>query len=32
MRDPVEEPAQLAALEEFLAPCTALVTFNGKVI
>lgn len=30
MRDPVEEPAQLAALEEFLAPCTALVTFNGK--
>lgn len=30
MRDPIEEPAQLAALEEFLAPCTALVTFNGK--
>jgi uncharacterized protein YprB with RNaseH-like and TPR domain len=30
MRDPVEEPAQLAALEEFLAPCEALVTFNGK--
>jgi uncharacterized protein YprB with RNaseH-like and TPR domain len=30
MRDPVEEPAQLAALEEFLAPCDALVTFNGK--
>ncbi len=30
MRDPLEEPAQLAALEEFLAPCTALVTFNGK--
>jgi uncharacterized protein YprB with RNaseH-like and TPR domain len=30
MRDPVEEPAQLAALEEFIAPCDALVTFNGK--
>jgi hypothetical protein len=30
MRDPLEEPAQLAALEEFLAPCSALVTFNGK--
>jgi hypothetical protein len=30
MRDPLEEPAQLAALEQFLAPCTALVTFNGK--
>jgi len=30
MRDPIEEPAQLAALEEFLAPCSALVTFNGK--
>jgi uncharacterized protein len=30
MRDPVEEPAQLAALEAFLAPCTALVSFNGK--
>ncbi len=30
MRDPLEEPAQLAALEEFIAPCTALVTFNGK--
>jgi len=30
MRDPVEEPAQLAALEDFLAPCTALVSFNGK--
>jgi uncharacterized protein YprB with RNaseH-like and TPR domain len=30
MRDPIEEPAQLAALEEFLAPCQALVTFNGK--
>jgi uncharacterized protein YprB with RNaseH-like and TPR domain len=30
LRDPVEEPAQLGALEEFLAPCQALVTFNGK--
>ncbi|MCI0521747.1 MAG: ribonuclease H-like domain-containing protein [Chloroflexi bacterium] len=30
MRDPSEEPAQLAALEAFLAPCSALVTFNGK--
>ncbi len=30
MRDPVEEPAQLLAIEEFLAPCEALVTFNGK--
>jgi uncharacterized protein YprB with RNaseH-like and TPR domain len=30
MRDPAEEPAQLAALEEFMAPCDALVTFNGK--
>ena len=30
MRDPVEEAAQLAALEEFMAPCEALVTFNGK--
>ncbi len=30
MADPVEEPAQLAALADFLAPCQALVTFNGK--
>ena len=30
LRDPVEEPAQLAAFEEFLAPCQAVVTFNGK--
>ena len=30
MRDPLEEPAQLAAIEEFLAPCQALVSFNGK--
>jgi uncharacterized protein YprB with RNaseH-like and TPR domain len=30
MRDPAEEPAMLEALAEFLAPCSALVTFNGK--
>lgn len=30
MRDPSEEPAQLAALTDFLQPCDALVTFNGK--
>jgi uncharacterized protein YprB with RNaseH-like and TPR domain len=30
MRDPLEEPALLAAIEEFLAPCSALVTYNGK--
>ncbi len=30
MRDPVEEPAQLLGLEEFLAPCETLVTYNGK--
>ncbi|MBE9525223.1 MAG: ribonuclease H-like domain-containing protein, partial [Chloroflexi bacterium] len=30
LRDPAEEGAQLAALEQFLAPCEALVTFNGK--
>jgi len=30
MRDPAEETALLAALTEFLAPCRALVTFNGK--
>ncbi|MBI1881583.1 MAG: ribonuclease H-like domain-containing protein [Chloroflexi bacterium] len=30
MRDPAEEPAQLAALTGFLQPCDALVTFNGK--
>jgi uncharacterized protein YprB with RNaseH-like and TPR domain len=30
LRDPGEEPAQLFALEEFLAPCQAIVTFNGK--
>jgi uncharacterized protein YprB with RNaseH-like and TPR domain len=30
MRDPMEEPALLTALTEFLQPCEALVTFNGK--
>ena len=30
MRDPAEEAALLEALAEFLAPCQALVTFNGK--
>ena len=30
MRDPGEEPALLEALADFLAPCAALVTFNGK--
>lgn len=30
LRDPSEEPAMLEALIEFLAPCKALVTFNGK--
>lgn len=30
MRDPAEEPALLQALADFLAPCLALVTFNGK--
>jgi hypothetical protein len=30
MRDPAEEAAQLAGLADFLAPCQALVTFNGK--
>ncbi len=30
MRDPIEEPAALAALTEFLQPLDALVTFNGK--
>jgi len=28
MRDPIEEPAQLLAFEEFLAPCEAIVSFN----
>ncbi|MGD8751400.1 MAG: ribonuclease H-like domain-containing protein [Anaerolineales bacterium] len=30
MQDPAHEAAQLAALETFLAPCEAVVTFNGK--
>ncbi|HVN54770.1 MAG TPA: ribonuclease H-like domain-containing protein [Anaerolineaceae bacterium] len=30
MRDPTEEPALLAALNEFLSSCRALVTYNGK--
>ena len=30
MRDPAEEPALLEGLAGFLAPCRALVTFNGK--
>jgi len=30
MRDPIEEPAQLFTLENLLAPCDAVVTFNGK--
>ncbi|MEK6256680.1 MAG: ribonuclease H-like domain-containing protein, partial [Chloroflexota bacterium] len=30
LRDPIEEPALLAGLEEFLAPAKSLVTFNGK--
>lgn len=30
LRDPIEEPALLAALEEFLTPTQSIVTFNGK--
>ncbi|MBS1250526.1 MAG: hypothetical protein MAG431_02120 [Chloroflexi bacterium] len=30
MRDPAEEAAQLAALEAHLAPCRAVVSYNGK--
>jgi uncharacterized protein YprB with RNaseH-like and TPR domain len=30
MRDPIEESALLATLEEFLAPSETIVTFNGK--
>ena len=30
MRDPSEELALLDALQAFLAPCTCVVTFNGK--
>lgn len=28
--DPVEEPAFLAAFEQYLAPCKTMVTYNGK--
>lgn len=30
MRDPAEEPAVLEGIAKYLAPCQALVTFNGK--
>ena len=30
LREPGEETAQLAAIEQFLSPCAAWVTFNGK--
>jgi len=30
MQDPIEEPAQLAALEKILTSCKTIVTFNGK--
>jgi uncharacterized protein YprB with RNaseH-like and TPR domain len=30
LHDPAEEIAQLGALEQFLAPCEAVVSFNGK--
>lgn len=30
LRDPIEEPAMLAALESFAVPSDALVSFNGK--
>jgi uncharacterized protein YprB with RNaseH-like and TPR domain len=30
LREPGEEMAQLAAIEEFLAPCEVWVSFNGK--
>jgi hypothetical protein len=30
MGDPLEEPALLLSLEEYLAPCNTLVTYNGK--
>jgi len=30
MRDPAEEPALLEELAKFIAPCEALVTFNGR--
>ena len=30
MCDPLDEPALLLALEDFLAPCRTIVSFNGK--
>ena len=30
LTEPGEEVSQLAAFEEFISPCTALVSFNGK--
>lgn len=30
LRDPIEEPAMISALEQIAAPAEALVTFNGK--
>jgi uncharacterized protein YprB with RNaseH-like and TPR domain len=30
MGDPLDEPALLLAIEEYLAPCKVLVTYNGK--
>ncbi len=30
LTDPGNEPAQLAAIEQFLSPCQAVVSFNGK--
>jgi uncharacterized protein YprB with RNaseH-like and TPR domain len=30
LRGPAEEPAMLAALDEFLTPCQTVVSFNGK--
>ncbi len=30
MRDPSEEAAMLEAIADFIAPCAALVTYNGK--
>lgn len=30
LRDPAEELAQLSAFEQFIAPCEAIVSFNGK--
>jgi uncharacterized protein YprB with RNaseH-like and TPR domain len=30
MRDPLEEPALLMALEDYLAACQTIVSFNGK--